>query len=162
MFPKHHIFLGTIFAAALFLIFPKIGLIGFLLIIASAVLMDADHYVYYVFKKRDLSLSRAYKWHLKKQKRLLLLSRKQRNKVLGPFCFLHGIEILFILFLLGAFLSKYFYFLLIGAAFHLFLDIIYQRKIHDRLDRISLIYDFIKFRNIERLYGFYKRRKRGF
>jgi len=146
MLPKHHILLGTIFAAALFLIFPKISLIGFLLITASTVLMDVDHYVYYVFKKRDLSLKNAYNWFLKKQERLLLLSKEQRNKVLGPFCFLHGIEILIILLLLGLFVHKYFYFLLIGAAFHLFLDIIYQRKIHDRLDRISIIYDFIKLR----------------
>lgn len=146
MLPKHHIFLGTIFAAALFLIFPKIGLIGFLLIIASTVLMDADHYVYYVFKKRDLSLINAYKWFHKKHKRLLSLSRKKRNEIYTEAHFFHGIEPLLILFVLGVYVSKYFFYILIGFTFHLFLDIIYQRKIHDRLDRISIIYDFIKFR----------------
>jgi len=146
MLPKHHIFLGTIFAVALFLIFPKIGLIGFLLIIASTVLMDVDHYVYYVFKKRNLSLSRAYNWFLKRHKRLLSLSRKKRNEIYTEIHFLHGIEPLLILFVLGVCFSKYFFYILVGFAFHLFLDIIYQRKIHDRLDRISLIYDFIKLR----------------
>jgi len=149
MFPKHHIFLGTIFAAALFLIFPKIGLIGFLLIIASAVLMDADHYVYYVFKKRDLSLKNAYSWFIQKRKKYLTLSRKKRNEIYTEAHFFHGIEPLLILFVLGVYVSKYFYFLLIGATFHLFLDIIYQRKIHDRLDRISIIWDFLKFKKLK-------------
>ena len=151
MFPKHHILLGTIFAAALFLIFPKIDLIGFLLIIASTVLIDIDHYVYYVFKKRDLSLKNAYNWFIQKRKKYLALSRKKRNEIYTEAHFLHGIEPLLILFVLGVYVSKYFYFLLIGATFHLFLDIIYQRKIHDRLDRISIIWDFLKFRNLKRI-----------
>jgi len=146
MLPKWHIFLGTLFAVALFLIFPKISLIGFLLIIASTVLMDIDHYVYYVFKKRDLSLSRAYNWFIQKRKKYLALSRKKRNEIYTEIHFLHGIEILIILLLLGLFVHKYFFYILIGFAFHLFLDIIHQRKIHNRLDRISLIYDFIKLR----------------
>lgn len=151
MLPKHHILLGTIFAAALFLIFPKIDLIGFLLIIASTVLMDIDHYVYYVFKKRDLSLKNAYKWFIQKRKKYLALSRKKRNEIYTEAHFLHGIEALLILFVLGVYVSKYFLYILIGFAFHLFLDIIYQRKIHDRLDRISLIYDFLKFRRLKSL-----------
>ena len=151
MLPKWHIFLGTIFATALFLIFPKIDLIGFLLIIASTVLIDIDHYVYYVFKKRDLSLKNAYNWFIQKRKKYLALSRKKRNEIYTEAHFLHGIESLLILFVLGVYVSKYFYFLLIGIAFHLFLDIIYQRKFHDRLDRISIIYDFIKFKKINKL-----------
>ena len=146
MLPKYHILLGFFFALFLFFIFPKIEVVGFLIIFLSSFLIDIDHYLYYVFKKRDLSLSRAYNWFLKRHKRLLSLSRKKRNEIYTEIHFLHGIEILIILLLLGLFVHKYFYFLLTGATFHLFLDIIYQKKIHDRLDRISLIYDFIKLR----------------
>jgi len=146
MLPKYHILLGFFFALFLFIIFPKIEVVGFLIIFLSSFLIDIDHYIYYVFKKRDLSLSRAYKWFIQKRKKYLVLSRKKRNEVYLEIHFLHGVEILIMLFLLGLFVCKYFFYILIGFAFHLFLDIIHQRKFHDRLDRISLIYDFIKLR----------------
>ena len=148
MLPKWHLFLGFFFALTLFLVFPEIEITGFLIIIFSTLLIDVDHYIYYVFKKRDLRLKKAYKWFCKRQKKINGLSREQRNKFPGVFCFLHGIEALLILLLLGVFLSKYFFYVFIGFAFHLLLDIIHQRKIHDRLDRVSLINDFLKFRNL--------------
>ena len=151
MLPKWHLFLGFIFSLILFIIFPKIGIIGFVIIFFSSFLIDADHYIYYVFKKRDLSLKNAYSWFIQKRKKYLALSRKKRNEVYLEIHFLHGIEPLLILFVLGIYVSEYFFYILIGFAFHLFLDITHQRKFHDRLDRISLIYDFIKFRNLKRL-----------
>jgi len=151
MLPKSHILLGFIFSLILFIIFPKIGIIGFVIIFFSSFLIDVDHYIYYVFKKRDLSLKNAYSWFIQKRKKYLALSRKKRNEVYLKIHFLHGIEPLLILFVLGFYVSEYFFYILIGFAFHLFLDIIHQRKFHDRLDRISLIYDFIKFRNLKRL-----------
>ncbi|MCK5624608.1 hypothetical protein KAI04_02100 [Candidatus Pacearchaeota archaeon] len=152
MLPKHHLFLGFLFSLFLFIIFPKIGIIGFLLIIISSVLMDFDHYLYYVFNKKDLSLKNAYNWFYKRHKKLMLLSKNKRNKIYTEIYFLHGGEFLLILFVLGVYISKYFFYILIGCAFHLFLDIIHQRKIHDRLDRISLIHDFLKFRKLRKLW----------
>ena len=151
MLPKSHILLGFIFSLILFIIFPKIGIIGFVIIFFSSFLIDVDHYIYYVFKKRDLSLKNAYSWFIQKRKKYLTLSRKKRNEIYLEIHFLHGIEPLLILFVLGVYVSEYFFYILIGFAFHLFLDIAHQRKFHDRLDRISLIYDFIKFRNLKRL-----------
>ena len=148
MLPKSHILLGFIFSLILFIIFPKIGIIGFVIIFFSSFLIDVDHYIYYVFKKRDLSLKNAYSWFIQKRKKYLALSRKKRNEVYLKIHFLHGIEPLLILFVLGFYVSEYFFYILIGFAFHLFLDITHQRKFHDRLDRISLIYDFIKFRKL--------------
>ena len=149
MLPKSHILLGFIFSLILFIIFPKIGIIGFVIIFFSSFLIDVDHYIYYVFKKRDLSLKNAYSWFIQKRKKYLALSRKKRNEVYLEIHFLHGVEILIILFLLGLFVHKYFCYILIGFAFHLFLDVIHQRKFHDRLDRISLIYDFLKFKKLK-------------
>jgi hypothetical protein len=149
MLPKHHIFLGFIFSIFLYLIFPNISLIGTIIIFFSSFLIDVDHYLYYVFKKRDLSLQKAYKWYISKKRKLLSLSRQKRSKIRGTFLFLHGIEPLLILFLLEIFLSKYFFYILIGFAFHLLLDIIYQIKFQDRIDRISIIYDTLKFRELK-------------
>ena len=55
MLPKWHLFLGFFFALTLFLVFPEIEIAGFLIIFFSTFLMDIDHYIYYVFKKRDFS-----------------------------------------------------------------------------------------------------------
>ncbi|MFH1503334.1 MAG: hypothetical protein ABIE36_01610 [Candidatus Diapherotrites archaeon] len=148
MLPKYHIVLGFIFSIVLFLIFPSINLIGAGIIFLSSFLIDFDHYVYYIFKKRDLNLKRAYIWFIKKQEKLYSLSRKKRNKVPGEFFFLHGIESLLVLFILGIYLSSYIFYILIGFALHLFSDIIYQRTIHDRLDKISLIYDWFKYKKL--------------
>jgi len=148
MLPKYHILLGFFFALFLFFIFPKIEVVGFLIIFLSSFLIDIDHYLYYVFKKRDLSLKNAYSWFIQKRKKYLVLSRKKRNEVYFEIYFFHGIEPLLILFVLGFYVSEYFFYILIGFAFHLFLDIAHQRKFHDRLDRISLIYDFIKLRKL--------------
>ncbi len=58
MLPKHHVVLGFVISLTVFIIFPSIGLISFLIIWASSVLIDFDHYLYYVFKKKDFSLKR--------------------------------------------------------------------------------------------------------
>lgn len=152
MYPTQHIFLGIIFSSILLFIFPQIGLLGFLIILSSTILIDVDHYIYYVYKKKDWSLKKAYNWFIKNQKKFFSLSRKQRNKFYTGFCFLHGIEVLLILFLLS-FISKYFLFIFMGCAFHLFLDLIHQTTYFDRLDRISLIYDFLKFRKLRFIEG---------
>lgn len=149
MLPKWHLFLGFFFALTLFLVFPEIEIAGFVIIFFSTFLMDLDHYIYYVFKKRDLSLKNAYKWFCKRQKKIHSLSREQRNKVKGIFCLFHGVEVLVILFFLGFFISKYFFYVLIGFTFHLLLDIIHQKRIHDRLDRVSLTHDFLKFKKLK-------------
>ena len=80
MYTKHHVFLGVIFSFILFLIFPKIGLIGFSLIILSTIFIDVDHYVYYIYKKKDWSLRNAYNWFIKAEKIFFSLPRSKRNK----------------------------------------------------------------------------------
>ncbi len=151
MYVKWHVILGFIFSVLLFFLFPKIGFIGFLIIWASSVFLDVDHYLAYVYLKKDWSLIRAYKWHMKKNKKSLSFSRKQRNNFYISFSFLHGIEFLLILFFLTIFISKYFLFILIGAAFHLLLDNLYERKYNSRCDKISLIYDFLKFKKLKKI-----------
>ena len=148
MYPLQHLKFGAIFSLLILFLFPQIGLTGFLIIFLSSVLIDVDHYLYYVYKKKDLSLKNAYKWCIKKRKKFLSLPRKQRNKFYTGFYFLHGIEILIVLFFL-AFLSDYFLFVFIGVLFHLFLDFIDQIVHKNRIDKLSLIYDFFKFKKLK-------------
>ena len=148
MHPSKHFIFGLIFAGFLYFIFPKINFIGFLIIIFSTFLIDVDHYLYYVYKKKDLSLKNAYKWFVANKKKFLSLPWKQRNKFQTGFCFLHGIEVLFILLILWIFISKYFLFVFTGFAFHLLLDSIHQTTYWDRISKVSLVYDYLKFKKL--------------
>jgi hypothetical protein len=148
MLPKQHFLFGAIFAGVLLLLFPRIGLIGFFLILASSVLIDVDHYLYYVYKKRDLSLKNAHNWFIRRLKKFLLLSREKRNKFYTGIFFLHGVEVLIILFFLS-FILKYFLYILIGFAFHIILDLVFQTIYIDRIHKVSVIYDYFKFRKLE-------------
>jgi len=149
MYPRQHIILGFIFSAIIFFIFPSIKPIGFLIIFLSSVLIDVDHYLYYVYKKKDWSLSKAYEWFVRVGEKERKLSRKERNKHKNCFMFLHGIEILTLLYILGAFFHTYFFYVLIGFAFHLFLDTFYEKFFNDKLEKVSVIWDYIKFKKSE-------------
>ncbi|MBU2052997.1 MAG: metal-dependent hydrolase [Nanoarchaeota archaeon] len=147
MLPRTHTFLGIIFSLVIAYSF-NLSLIAGIIIFLSSVLIDVDHYLYYVYKKKDWSLKRAYNFFIVGKNKIASLSRKQRNEFYHGFSFLHGIETLVILFILGKFLSEYFYYILIGFSFHLFLDIIHQKTIHDRFDKYSIIYDYFKYKKL--------------
>ncbi len=146
MLPRFHFFAGLIFSIILFLIFPSVTLLGAVIIFLSSFLIDFDHYVAYVFIKKDLSLKRAYKWFVKKRKKFLKLSRKERNQRKHIVCFLHGIEPLILVFFLGYFVHSLFYYVFIGFAFHILSDAFYDLQHWDRFHKLSIIYDFIKLK----------------
>lgn len=150
MKPLKHIILGFIFSLILYFIFPKIKLIEFSLIFLSSFLIDVDHYLYYVYKKRNLNLKKAYKWFIQKRDKLLTLPKKKRAEYKSSFLFLHGIEFLIILGLLSL-ISEIFFFIFLGIAFHLILDIpeVYYR--FNRADKISIFWDYFKFKNLKKL-----------
>jgi len=149
MYVSRHIIWGFIFSLLILLLFPQIELIGFFLIWSSSVLIDFDHYVYYIYKKKDWSLMKAYNWNMNKTKQFLSLSRKERNKTFTGFFIFHGLEILIILFILGIFLSRYFFFISLGILFHTLLDIVYSSQYMDRFDKFSLILDIFKFKKLK-------------
>ncbi len=144
MLPKYHILLGFLFSLILYLIFPFIGLIGFLLIFASSVLIDIDHYLYYIFAKKNFSLGNAYKYFFEKRKKYISSVKSIRNRLNPAMYFLHGIEVLLILFIIGIFVNKISLFIFIGFIFHLFLDIIEQVYFGIRIDKVSLIWDLMR------------------
>jgi len=132
MYPLQHLFLGAYFAMFLFLFFPPIGFTGFLIIFLSSVLIDVDHYLFYVYKKKDFNLRTAYGWYIKMGKRFRSLPSEKMEKSCYAFCFFHGVEIL-IIFLILSFFSKYFLYISIGFAFHLILDIISELMLIGRI-----------------------------
>jgi len=114
-------------------------------------MIDIDHYFYYVYKKKNLNPIKSIQWFLNKGKKYKKFSLTKKRKYYLSFPFLHGIEILIILFILGGLTSFYFYYILIGFLFHLIFDYIYEFTKRLRIDKISLIYDFIKFKKLKYL-----------
>lgn len=142
MLPLQHTFLGFLFSLILFLIFPEMGFIGFFLIFFSSILIDVDHYLFYVFKKKDLSLQKAYHWFKRKRQNFLKLSPEVRKKYKRSFLFLHGIEFLVLLILLSYF-HYYFFLIFLGIVFHLLLDyaemIYFKEPLYSKLSQIYLL-----------------------
>lgn len=149
MLPKYHIIFGFILSIVLFLIFPSINLLNAGIIFLSSFLIDVDHYIYYALKKRNINPFKSVIYFLKKRKKLMKFNDKKRREFYSAFCFLHGIEILILLLVLGIFISKYFLLIFIGFTFHLYLDLLEERYKNLRMDKISIIYDYLKFRKLK-------------
>ncbi len=131
MLPKNHIILGLFFSLIVFLIFPELGLGGFFIIWLSSFLIDVDHYLFYVWLKKDFHPLRAYNWFMKKHKTFHSLSKNdkiQKSKNTYIPCIFHGIEaiiVLIILYLFMPFYNEIFLYILIGFLFHEFLDFVH-------------------------------------
>jgi hypothetical protein len=140
---KYHFFFGILFSILLYFLFQSIiPLWGLTIIFLSSFLIDFDHYLFYVFKKRDLSLRRAYKWYVKYSHKFCSVPLDKRKKYYLGFYIFHGIEPLIVLFSLGFFVSPLFTFILIGFLFHLSTDLVSEIIFGQRIDKISVICNF--------------------
>lgn len=145
MLPAKHAFLGFLFSLVLYLFFPEtIGLIGALIIFASSVLIDIDHYLYYIYKTKNYSLKKSISWFFINKDKFEKMEKKQKNNIYTGLCFLHGAEALIILLLLALvsnMYSRFFIFIFIGFVFHLILDTIDLYIRNYRFDKvISYLY----------------------
>ncbi len=122
MFPRYHILFGLFFSIFLFLIFPKISLVGAFIIFLSSFLVDFDHYLTYVIKNKDFSLKRSYRYYLKMRK--IFRKKFKKNPKLKfwvqPF---HTVEFLLLIFIFS-FFNIFLFYIFLGTLFHFFLDII--------------------------------------
>jgi len=149
MLPKTHIIIGFIFSLILAIIFPNsIGLFGGLIIFLSSFLIDVDHYLYYVWIKKNWSLKKSLAWYNDASPKFNGLSQKQKAKIYTGLFFLHGIEALVILIAL-AFLPIPFFtlfiFVVMGFLIHQILDAIALYNEKFGLDKvISFIYSIKK------------------
>lgn len=113
MLPKHHFLLGLVFVIVLVLFFDITYFQAFI-ILASSILIDADHYLFYINKKKDYSLIKAYYWF----KNL----PKDHKPILQLF---HTIEFMIFLAVLS-YSSYYALLVLLGVLFHSLIDICYM------------------------------------
>jgi hypothetical protein len=150
MRPKHHILIGFIVSIILYFFF-SIGFLGATLIFLSSVLIDFDHYLYYIFRTKNFDLKKAYYWYIEKEKELKKYSKEERKKIYYAFYIFHGLEWVLIFVLLGYFLWNLFYFIAAGMFLHLLTDwtenIIHRKRIF----KISIIADLIERKNLKKI-----------
>jgi hypothetical protein len=129
MKPLSHLIFGIIFSLILLIIFPKIGFFGFFIIFLSSVFIDVDHYLYYVLKRKNFNLKNSFYWYVNNGEKYYSFPESKRKTLYFGLCFLHGIEVIFLLFLLLiVFKNPVFLFLSTGFLFHQFIDFIDLNK----------------------------------
>lgn len=148
MLPRNHFLLGLIVSFIMYFEF-SVSIFECSIFLIATVGIDVDHYLYYVYRKKDWNLKRAVLWFVKNGKNLMRLDKKYRKEFYTGFCFLHGIEILVLIVLLGFFIWNLFYFVALGFLFHLILDYIHQAFWRGRFDKFSIIYDYFKYGDLK-------------
>jgi len=149
MLPSKHIILGFVSSLVLFFIYPEFGFLGIAIIFLSSFLLDFDHYLYYIFKKRDSSLKRAYNYFLKLRDFFGAADKGKKYK--KPILIFHGVEFFIVLVLL-TFFAPLFQFVLFGSLIHISLDFIDSYINNKPIEyKISQIYNLIKNKNKKNL-----------
>lgn len=146
MLPKYHMLIGVIVASMLVLFF-NIPLIAGLIIFLANTLIDFDHYIIYVFKKKDFNLKRAYKYMYACGIRWNKLSPEEKTKKkLSIFAF-HGLEAI-ILALAFSYFNILFIWVAAGMIVHLSADFIEVVRRQDPFYfKISTIYVALSNKN---------------
>ncbi|MFZ5955068.1 MAG: hypothetical protein ACOYT4_01460 [Nanoarchaeota archaeon] len=143
MLPKWHILFGFVFSYILVYFF-RFSLLSGLIIFLSSILIDIDHYFYYMIKYNYYNPFTFYEKAIARTKTLNKLSYSEKRKYkLGIFIF-HGIEFWIILISLS-FWHNFFLFILIGVFIHMIADI--PDEIYHQFpfySKISPIYTLIK------------------
>jgi len=106
-----------------FLVILQYGSISpYIIIFLSSILIDIDHYLLYAYRKKNLSLVKAWKWHI-----FLHNNPREAQKQIPFLHLFHTIEFLVLIFILS-FFYKVFLWIFIGFIFHTFLDILDMKK----------------------------------
>ena len=148
MLPQTHLVLGMVLVAVILLAFPSVGIVNATIILAASILIDIDHYIYYVYKIKKLSPIKAYEWYRGHHKKCKVIPKEKKSEIHFGTCVFHGIEILILLFALGFFVSNIFYFILIGFTFHLIVDLSSEIILYNRFNKISVIYALLKSKGL--------------
>jgi len=146
MYVKQHTLLGFILAIGLYIIFPQVSILEASIFLLATVLIDVDHYLYHAFTRKTISLPRAYGWFIGMEKFYNGLSKIQKKNIFLPICFLHSLEILITLFIIGIYFPIV-DFIFYGFLFHLILDYINVMGKGYRIHKVSFIYEYIALRN---------------
>jgi hypothetical protein len=144
MNPLSHFLSGLLFAGGIMLIFPKVTFVELIIFILSTMLIDADHYLFFLCKKKDANPIHAYQWYTHNNQKTRHLSRHEKKNIYYGFHFFHGLEVLFLVYLLYCLVSPFFLFVLLGFAIHLFADLIVEYAGCASLYKLSVFYSLAK------------------
>ena len=141
MFIKGHLIGGIIFT--LILVYSlNIGWFAASIVFLSSILIDVDHYIYYILKTKDLNIKRSYNWFIKKVEKWEKINQQELSKYKIDIMAFHGIEFISILAILS-FINSGFIWILTGVTFHLALDHIgLSYKKYPIYAKISPIYTY--------------------
>jgi hypothetical protein len=149
MLPKIHVVLGAIFSLVLFL--SGFSLADSSLVFLSSFLIDFDHYLYGVVKKKTLNYKEIYSFLYYYRERWLKLNYSQKIKRKYPILIFHGVESIMALGILSIF-SSLFFFILLGFIIHLGTDYFEIIKNRDPwYTKISFLYILITNKDKKRL-----------
>ena len=128
MYPSKHLLTSI----PLIIIFFPIYKYFTLLILVTGYLIDFDHYLWYVFKYKNLSLKKAIKTCI-----------KQIGKGNENIHIFHAIEFIIIISLISLIFYPYLFPLIIGLSIHLLLDFVemFKEKLYN--DRILSLLELI-------------------
>jgi hypothetical protein len=134
MLPQIHLLISPIFSFLGFFFYNNY--LFWVLFFFAAVLIDFDHYLLFVFKKKDLNPFHAYDY-CRYVHKIELDKSNQRSYLL----IFHTIEFFIILFVLALFF-RIFQPILFGVLFHEFTDLIYEAVQKDKKYKraFSLVY----------------------
>lgn len=121
MRPNPHTILGFLFAGIIYLFIYPITIFQASLIFLSSVLIDFDHYIWYVLRKKDWSLKNAYNYLID------IFSRDHKPVMMV----IHTVEFHILTGLLIFFWNGFF-FILIGMLFHSLLDVVSLARVSNR------------------------------
>lgn len=122
MLPNKHILFGAIFSIIIFLLIPQVQIIGAVIIFLSTFLIDFDHYLYYVFRKKNINPLKSYHWYKENRTKFYSLPLQKRKETYGGLYIFHGLGFLFILLFLGFFVDDLFLLVFAGFLFHEMFD----------------------------------------
>ena len=120
-----------------------------LIIFFSSVLIDGDHYFYYILRTKNFSLTKCYAWYKKHLEETLALPMNERKKI---YRILHSSRNRTYdgFFFSRISVSQFFMLIFIGFLLHFIVDIPHEYYIKRTLHKISLIYSYIQFRKLEK------------
>ncbi|MAG02050.1 hypothetical protein CMI42_01830 [Candidatus Pacearchaeota archaeon] len=143
MLPRYHIIVGFIASLSIHYFFQTTPLETLIIFLASF-LMDIDHYLFYIYEKKDFSVKKSMKYFVDGRNHWLTLSPKEKKKHKKPIFIFHGIEFWLIILILTQ-LTYSFWFVLLGFLIHMILDWIDFIIIGDPLiDKFSQIYVYVE------------------
>jgi hypothetical protein len=150
MLPKWHVLIGFLFSYILVYFFNIAIFSGLIIFISSFLIIDLDHFLLYIIKRKNLNFFYFYLSSIKKNNSFRALPKKEKNKYMRSIFIFHGVECWIIVFLLSL-KFKFFIWVLTGFAVHIIFDWIELLYTGNPLYiKLSAVYTAVKNRGKEK------------